>query len=78
MADGGTSTIKVVPNFKKTIQQANGYEIITANWSGEYDELRRKSIDYYIGKHITSSTEDFTEITSNSGAIVISNNLTRR
>lgn len=75
MADEATT---IIANFKKTIQQANGYEIITANWSGEYDSLRTKSQDYYIGHHITSATIDFPEITSNSGAIVIANTLTRR
>lgn len=76
MADGEAPTS--VKNFKKTIQQANGYEIITANWSGEYLALREKSTYYLIGQHIPNSTEDFPEISSNSGAIVIANTLTRR
>lgn len=75
MADEATT---IIANFKKTIQQANGYEIITANWSGEYDSLRTKSQYYYIGSHLSSSTIDFPEIDSNSGAIVMANTLTRR
>lgn len=77
MADGDTAPTSV-KNFKKTIQQANGYEIITATWSGEYLDLREKSTYYFIGQHISSSTEDFPEITSNSGAVVIACNLSRR
>lgn len=76
MADGGTSTIKAVPNFRKAIQQANGYEIISANWNGEYDELREKSQKYPIGFYEGTDNEDFPEAIN--GFVVIANSLTRR
>ena len=77
MADGETTTIKEVPNFRRTIQQANGYEIVTANWQGEYDSLREKSQGYPIGLVVDSASEDFPEATMGS-AVIIANNLTRR
>lgn len=77
MADGDTTpTLTMVKNFKKTIQQANGYEIITANWSGEYDVLRTKSLAYPIGFWSKISNEDFSE--ANYGFVVMANTLTRR
>lgn len=74
MAD---ETGKIITNFKKTIQQANGYEIVTANWQGEYDSLRTKSREYPIGHVVASATEDFPEATMGS-AVIIANSLTRR
>lgn len=77
MSDGETTApLKMVKNFKKTIQQANGYEVISANWSGEYDELREKSKNYPIGFWNETDNEDFPEAIY--GFVVIANTLTRR
>lgn len=72
----GTDT-NIITNFKKTIQQANGYEVVTATWQGEYDSLREKSMLYPIGHVEESASEDFPEATLGS-AVVIANNLSRR
>lgn len=73
MAD--TTSLKIVKNFKKTIQQANGYEIYTVNWSGEYDELLNKTLEYPLG-YKAEADIDVPELSSD--AIVIANTLTRR
>ena len=76
MPDGETTPPTSVENFRKTIQQANGYEVITINWSGEYDALREKSLQYPIGFYSEASNEDFSE--ANYGFVVMANTLTRR
>lgn len=67
----------IISNFKRTVQQANGYEVVTATWQGDYDELYYKSLQYRIGRVEEASSEEFPEATLGS-AVVTANNLTRR
>lgn len=67
----------IISNFKRTIQQANGYEVVTATWQGDYEELRYKSLQYPIGLVIDASNSDFSETIRGTG-VVTTNNLNRR
>lgn len=67
----------IIPNFKKTIQHANGYKFITQTWSGDYDTIKLFSEYYPLGHNVAGGDSDFPDAQADD-TIVTANTLTRR